>query len=101
MLHDERVYPNPSTFDPERFLKDGKLDPSAKDPMTAAFGFGRRMCPGRFVAYASIWITVTSVLASFDIKKTKNEDGTVNEPTGEAFGEFVQLVTQFCVCAAC
>ncbi|KAG6855925.1 hypothetical protein H0H87_009382 [Tephrocybe sp. NHM501043] len=42
MLHDENIYPNPFDFNPDRFMKDGKLDPNAKDPMHAAFGFGRR-----------------------------------------------------------
>ncbi|KAG6843347.1 hypothetical protein H0H87_005586, partial [Tephrocybe sp. NHM501043] len=40
MLHDENIYPNPFDFNPDRFMKDGKLDPNAKDPMHAAFGFG-------------------------------------------------------------
>ena len=42
MLHDERVYPDPYEFKPERFLKNGKLDSSVRDPMEIAFGFGRR-----------------------------------------------------------
>ena len=42
MLNDERVYPEPREFKPERFLKNGKLDTSVRDPMDIAFGFGRR-----------------------------------------------------------
>ncbi|KAG6878839.1 hypothetical protein C0992_007282 [Termitomyces sp. T32_za158] len=42
MLHDEDVYPNPFDFNPDRFMKDGKLNPDVKDPDHAAFGFGRR-----------------------------------------------------------
>lgn len=43
MLHDEKAYPNPHSFNPERFLtKDGQLDPDVKPPESAAFGFGRR-----------------------------------------------------------
>ena len=29
-------------YQPERYLKDGKLDPDVIDPDSAAFGFGRR-----------------------------------------------------------
>ena len=42
VLHDPEVYPEPEEFRPERFLKDGKLDPEVRDPATVAFGFGRR-----------------------------------------------------------
>ena len=42
MLNDERVYPEPHEFKPERYLKNGKLDSSVRDPMDIAFGFGRR-----------------------------------------------------------
>ena len=42
MLNDERDYPEPHEFKPERFLKNGELDSSVRDPMEIAFGFGRR-----------------------------------------------------------
>ena len=42
MLYDERDYPEPHIFKPERFLKNGELDSSVKDPMDIGFGFGRR-----------------------------------------------------------
>ena len=42
MLNDERIYPEPQIFKPERFLKNGQLDTSVRDPMDIAFGFGRR-----------------------------------------------------------
>jgi len=41
MLHNETVYPDPFEFDPDRFMKDGQLNPAVRDP-DAAFGFGRR-----------------------------------------------------------
>ncbi|KAJ7862183.1 cytochrome P450 [Mycena leptocephala] len=82
ILHDEILYPDPYTFKPERFLLDGKLNPAVKDPQ-AAFGFGRRICPGRHVATSSIWITIVSVLAMFDITKEVGEDGHTVEPSYE------------------
>ena len=37
MLHNEDDYPDPLTFKPERFLKDGQLDPNIRDPAMIAF----------------------------------------------------------------
>ena len=42
MFRDETVYPMPESFDPGRFLKNGKLDPLVKDPEESIFGAGRR-----------------------------------------------------------
>lgn len=42
MLHDENVYPDPFTFNPDRFMNDGKNKTAERDPAHAAFGFGRR-----------------------------------------------------------
>ena len=42
MLHNEKVYPDPFSFKPDRFLKGGKINKAVPDPADAAFGFGRR-----------------------------------------------------------
>lgn len=42
ICYDKAVYEAPHIYDPERFLKDGKLDSSIKDPEERAFGSGRR-----------------------------------------------------------
>jgi cytochrome P450 len=41
-MHDPKVFEDPMEFKPERFMKDGELDPSVLDPDAAAFDFGRR-----------------------------------------------------------
>ena len=69
MLHDETVFPEPDKFKPERFL-----GPITKCP-DAAFGFGRRTCPGRFMARSSLWIGIASVLAAFKISPKLDEHG--------------------------
>lgn len=42
ILHDEKDYPEPLQFRPERFLKNGKMNPDIQDPELAVWGFGRR-----------------------------------------------------------
>lgn len=39
---DPEIYPNPEDFNPDRFLKDGKLNSQVRDPYQFVFGFGRR-----------------------------------------------------------
>ncbi|EIN05557.1 cytochrome P450 [Punctularia strigosozonata HHB-11173 SS5] len=75
IMHDPEVYPEPHSFKPERFLKAGRINPEVRDPTVAAFGFGRRICPGRWFSAQSLFITVASVLAAYDIRAPMDEHG--------------------------
>ncbi|KAG1735609.1 cytochrome P450 [Suillus paluster] len=75
MAHDEEIYPNPSRFDPSRHLTaDGKLK---GEPTSShfVFGYGRRICPGRFFSDNAIWASVVSILSTVEITNAKDEDG--------------------------
>ena len=41
-MHDPEVFSDPMVFRPERYLRDGELNPDVRDPDSAVFGFGRR-----------------------------------------------------------
>lgn len=42
-MHDDTEYPEPDTFLPERFLdENGNINKDVRDPLSVAFGFGRR-----------------------------------------------------------
>ncbi|KAI0767230.1 CyP450 monooxygenase [Fomes fomentarius] len=72
---DPNVYHDPEAFMPERFLKDGRLNPGVRDPATIAFGYGRRICPGRHFAKASLYMVVTTVLHTLTISAPVGDDG--------------------------
>ncbi|KAI0278758.1 cytochrome P450 [Russula aff. rugulosa BPL654] len=74
VLHDPVMYPEPDSFKPERFINpDGSL---RDDPVvTSLFGFGKRICPGRHLADATIFIVIASLLSVFNIKKRDATEG--------------------------
>ncbi|EPT03915.1 hypothetical protein FOMPIDRAFT_1028250 [Fomitopsis schrenkii] len=84
ILHDAAAYPDPLRFAPERYA-DAKLNAErgTNEPPLAAFGFGRRICPGRWLAMDNIWVAVATVTAVFDISKKLDKDGRPIEPSVE------------------
>ena len=77
IFHDPSVYPEPHIFNPERFLKDGKLDRSVRDPEDRIFGSSRRICPGKHFANRALFLRVATVLAAFDIEPGVDDKGEV------------------------
>ncbi|KAI0698980.1 O-methylsterigmatocystin oxidoreductase [Cerioporus squamosus] len=74
-MHDPLAYHEPEAFRPERFIRDGKLDPTVRDPADFVFGYGRRICPGRYFADDTVFINMASVLHCFDIGPPLDERG--------------------------
>lgn len=90
MFRNESDYPNADVFNPDRFLKDGQIDPSVKDPELQQFGWGRRICPGRHFALRVLFLTIARTLATFDISMCLDEGGNPIVPDGEyAFGTMI------------
>ncbi|THU90784.1 cytochrome P450, partial [Dendrothele bispora CBS 962.96] len=72
ILHDPKVYFDPLRFNPDRFMeKDSNMPPN---PELYAFGFGRRVCPGRHFALQAAWIVLASVLATCNIMRSRDDD---------------------------
>ncbi|EJD06677.1 cytochrome P450 [Fomitiporia mediterranea MF3/22] len=81
MMRDEKIFPDPESFVPERHmanvmasldvrseeLAEGVSASTDDDPSSMVFGFGRRICPGKYLADTTLWLTVATVLALFDI----------------------------------
>ncbi|KAJ2985134.1 hypothetical protein NUW54_g10252 [Trametes sanguinea] len=74
-MHDPQIYPEPKKFNPDRFVREGKLTPDVLDPTNFVFGFGRRICPGRHFADAGLFILIASVLHVYNIEPPLGEDG--------------------------
>lgn len=70
-----QYYEEPSTFDPERYLKP---NPDL-DPRQFVFGFGRRICPGNELAFRAIWITAASIIWAFKLKRTEDDTSALDQ----------------------
>ncbi|KAF9070698.1 cytochrome P450 1 [Rhodocollybia butyracea] len=74
MNRDPNVYPDPDKFMPERYL-DSPDGPFTNINDVYAFGFGRRVCVGRYMAENTVWLTIASIMATFDLCKAKDDGG--------------------------
>lgn len=71
-------------FKPERFLdSDDNFRRGINPVPMTAFGFGRRICPGRWLALDTIWIVAASVLSVYVIMKPVDGGGQEVEPRVE------------------
>ena len=97
-MRDERFFPEPDQFKPERHLGRDHLRSDTGghsssiwheeylDPLNYAFGFGRRICPGRHLASGSLFMVIASTLHTFNISPILNE-------RGEKFDPFSSVIT--------
>lgn len=69
MLHNSVDYPEPERFNPDRFIKDDKLNPNVRDPTTLSFGFGRR-----YVSVFCLTFSPVLLMSRFRIASVQ-EDG--------------------------
>ena len=73
IARDEERFPDPTAFKPERHLDaDGKI---LDDLSALCFGYGRRICPGRYLAHASNWLAAASMLSMFRFSKAIDPAG--------------------------
>ncbi|KAH7342128.1 O-methylsterigmatocystin oxidoreductase [Rhizoctonia solani] len=83
MTRDETVYKYPEVFDPDRYL-----DPST--PPSPVFGWGRM-----HLGEASLFITIASILMTFNIGVAQDENGKDVMPSGKMINGIVIVPQEF------
>ncbi|KIJ44585.1 hypothetical protein M422DRAFT_168011, partial [Sphaerobolus stellatus SS14] len=92
LLRDEADFgPNTDRFDPERYFIPGVRDPGN----TGAFGFGRRICVGRYMAMKSIFLEIASILQVFEISKARDASGKEIPVEAEFTSGFFSIAVEF------
>jgi len=71
MARDKEVY----GFDADEFRPERFIEADLRDPKRFAFGFGRRICPGRYMSENSLFIAFASILHAYTINKAVGKDG--------------------------
>ncbi|KAG6918232.1 hypothetical protein DXG01_015825 [Tephrocybe rancida] len=79
IFRDPEVFVDPETFNPDRFLGDEGA--RCREVLNIAWGLGRRSCPGRQFAEAALFITMSSVIACFDMTPVPTSTGEVPKLT--------------------
>ncbi|KLO15615.1 cytochrome P450 [Schizopora paradoxa] len=74
-------------FSPERYFHGKEV----VDPYDYVFGFGRRICPGRFLADNALFSIFASILACFTISKKRYGDGKL----GQGFSSEIPITPEF------
>ncbi|KAG9079737.1 hypothetical protein FRC06_007521 [Ceratobasidium sp. 370] len=82
ITRNEQLYSSPENFNPDRYL-----DPHV--PLPPTFGFGRRQCPGLHYARASMFTTIASILATFNITLAQDMAGNDIIPVAESTNDLV------------
>ncbi len=101
MLREEKHYPDPNTFKPERWLGCDRRQKA--HPYNVAFGFGRRYalyrhctdtclrrayhdraCPGQYLAEELVFTSIAQILARFVISPAQNDNGDPVIPSDDS-----------------
>ncbi|KDQ59963.1 hypothetical protein JAAARDRAFT_192407 [Jaapia argillacea MUCL 33604] len=88
MHHDPARHPDPTTFDPDRYINDSTTSAESANLANAnerdhwMFGAGRRICPGMIVAEREIWLTIARMLWCFRMEAIPGEPIDLKEYDG-------------------
>ncbi|PQE29333.1 cytochrome p450 protein [Rutstroemia sp. NJR-2017a WRK4] len=82
MCHDTSLYYKPEDFEPDRYISAEEGGRGEPFPI-GHFGFGRRVCPGRYLADNGVWIAIATILHTLKIGKKRDSEGKEITPVPE------------------
>ncbi|KAK1427368.1 hypothetical protein QVD17_16051 [Tagetes erecta] len=84
LQRDERVWINPSKFQPERFmsLDHEQVDVRGQQFVLVPFGFGRRSCPGITFSLQVLHLTLARLVHSFELGQPEGHPVDMTEGPG-------------------
>ena len=84
IMHNPQHFPNPMTFDPNRYLskENGKLI-FKPHPHVIPFGIGKRRCLGEVLARMTIYKFLTAIIQKYEI--VSGQDEAIIDKAGNGF----------------
>lgn len=84
VMWDPAVYPEPSVYDAYRFLRlrqsgNASAQLASTSPEHIAFGIGKPICPGRFMASNELKVALATILLNYDVKISKGFEPRILE----------------------
>lgn len=95
VLIDEKIFPKPRKFDPERWLDrvDEGVTTSRLDKYIVAFGKGSRNCIGIHLAYAQLYMCLAAIASKYTLELYETDESDVT-PSRDLFTAGVKLDSQ-------
>lgn len=94
LLHNEKYFPEPFVFRPQRHIKDEGGSEGNDMRAFAPFAVGSRSCGGRAVAYLESSLAVAKILWYFDFERAPGDAGALGEG-GPGLGKGRERKTEF------
>ncbi|XP_030643495.1 cytochrome P450 27C1 [Chanos chanos] len=95
--YDEKTFPEPWKFKPERWLRDGRVRPNPFGSIP--FGFGVRGCVGRRIAELEMYMLLAAIIKQFEVRpdpglgEVKTVNRTVLVPDRQVSLNFLERKT--------